>query len=190
LGNRISALEGSHLELLHQFFKEKRAAIDRYMDQVWIPTLSSELMSDPKISSRWPKLGTDRDRVDFLRLIGPKIQRKINEQRQSMVEPLDELEGTIESRLSSEYDQARGINNTVTSFLESASKVEANRQRYMAMLGIHEADVEEALDGADKAIGDLAVKAESVGDAVKDAEAYKATLEGVVERAKAAFRGK
>src|SRR5512141_1804081 len=78
LGKRIGAIESSHMALLSEYFREKRAAVDRYIDQVWIPTYSAEIMQEPAVASLWTQVcreGTDRDRLEFLRRIGPRIQR-------------------------------------------------------------------------------------------------------------------
>ena len=185
LGSRVSALEASHLALLSQFFDEKRAAVDRYIDDVWIPTYSEEVMKEPAIASLWTQVcheGTDRDRLEFLRRVGTGIQRRVNAQRQAMIAPLDELERAVATRLRTEYDQARALNNTLTSFLSSAAQVEANRQRYLEMLGLHEADVEAALAGAEEATGVLAEHAGRVDQAVKDADAFKEKLRETLSR--------
>jgi hypothetical protein len=193
LGQRISALEESHLQLLGAFFNEKRAAVDRFIEDVWISTYSEEVIKEPGIRTLWDRVcreGTPQDRLEFLRRVGTKIQLRINEQRQGMVEPLDQLERTIGERLRSEYDQARSLNNTLTSFLSSASEVEANRNRYLEMLGIRSPELEEALDEADQAVGTLTRGAERVEDAAKDAEAFRKRMEEIQTKLREAPRKK
>lgn len=183
LGQRIAALEESHLQLLGAFFEEKRAAVDRYIEGVWIPAYAAEVLKEPAVQALWDRVcreGTPQDRLEFLRRLGPKLQLRINDQRRSMVEPLDRLERSVGERLRSEYDQARSINNTLTSFLTSASAVEASRNRYVGMLGIHLPDVEAALGGADEAVGALRRGAERAEDAAQDVETYRTRMEGIL----------
>ena len=193
LGKRISALEASHLALLSQYFGEKRAAVDRYIDEVWIPTFAEETLQDPLIARLWTQVcqsGTDRDRLEFLTRVGPKLQRRINEQRQSMIGQLDDLERLIADRLRGEYVQTRAINNTLTSFLSSAAEVEANRKRYLEMIGLHDADVEDSLTNIDASVGKLAVGLDRATEGVKKADTFKQELAEALAKAKAAFKPK
>ena len=185
--------EESHRQLLGAFFAEKRGAVDRYIEEVWVPTYSEEILKEPVIGTLWDQVcreGTQLDRLEFLRRIGPRIQVRINAQRQAMVEPLDEVERAIGERLRSEYDQARSVNNALTSFLSSASKVEANRERYLGMLGIRSPDIEEALGEADSAVGSLAHGTERVEDATQAVEAFRKRMEETRAKVRDALRGK
>jgi hypothetical protein len=193
LGKRIGAFETAHRALLRQFFDDKRAEVDRYIDQVWLPTYAEQVLKEPTIATLWGQVcqgGTDRDKLEFLRRVGPKVQRRVNDQRTSMIEQLDELERTIADHLTAEYDQARSINNTLTSFLTSASKVEENRKRYLEMLGVHDAAVESALSAVETVVGDLSHDLDVASEGAKKADAFKAKLNDTLTKAKAAFEAK
>lgn len=190
LGRRISAIEVSHLALLGRYFDEKRASVDRYIDEVWIPTYSEEVMSEPAVAAIWTRVcreGTDRDRLEFLSRIGPRIQRRINEQRRSMIAPLDELERAIAAQLGREYDQTRAINGTLTSFLASAAEVDANRRRYLEMLGLHDEKVAGVLEEVDEVVDDLSRGLEKAAEASKKAEDFRQRMQGAVAKARATF---
>jgi hypothetical protein len=90
-----------------------------------------------------------------------------------------------------EYNTARSINNTLTSFLTSASKVKENQQRYLDMLKITDDKITSAIDQTDKIIGDLLSQSEKVADAqnkVKEyttkAEEYKEKLNALKDKIK------
>ena len=189
LGERIAALEESHLQLLGAFFEEKRAAVDRYIERVWLPAYAEEVLREPAVQSLWDRVcreGTAQDRLEFLRRLGPKIQLRINDQRRSMVEPLDRLERTLGERLRSEYDQARAASNALTSFLASASEVEATRNRYLGMLGIDVPDVEEALGEADAAVGAVVRGTERAEAAAQDVERFRSQVEAILSKLRGA----
>ena len=134
LGSRISSLEAAHVRLLQEFFSEKRRRVDDFVQEVWVPIFAQEFFGDPRVDAVWQQVVQSqdpKDRLKFITLVGPKLQEKINKKRVDLIQPLDELESTIRTRLKSEYDQTRAINNTLTAFLQSASKVEENRKRYL-----------------------------------------------------------
>ena len=161
LGTRISAVEASHKRLLADFFNEKRRRVDEFIQEEWIPLFAKELFSDPAIAETWDEVVRSQqteDRVKFILMVGPRLQKKINAKRLELIHPLDELERTIASRLKNEYDQMRAINNTLTSFLVSASKVEETRRRYLEMVGISEKKIDDFINETDQAVTELSVQ--------------------------------
>jgi len=185
LGLRISAVESAHNRLLEDFFAEKRRQVDHYVQEVWVPVFTREFFSDPKVSDMWGQVvqSTDPgDRIKFITLVGPRLQDKINRKRLELVQPLDELERTIKSKLKSEYDNMRAINNSLTSFLQSAAKVEENRKRYLEMLGLSETRLDTFVDDTDKAVAALVGATHTIEDRIKDAEKFKETVSAITEK--------
>jgi phage-related tail protein len=76
----------------------------------------------------------------------------------------------------------RAINNTLTSFLVSASKVEETRRRYLEMVGISEKKIDDFINETDQALTDLLGAEKQAKDIVKDTEAFKSTIEGIIKR--------
>lgn len=179
LGKRISSIEQVHYNLLHKFFDEKRLQIDKFLFEEWVPTFAREIFSNPKIEATWEKIVTSNnkeDRLEFIVRLGPKLQAKINAKRFELVEPLNNLESTIEQQLRDEYGQAKAINNTITSFLLSASKVEENRNRYLGYLGIEEKVIQNAIDEVDSNISSLLT---STKKALEKEKEYKNKLKSL-----------
>ncbi|HED37230.1 MAG TPA: hypothetical protein ENI76_03175 [Ignavibacteria bacterium] len=165
LGKRISAIEKSNLTLLHRFFDLKRDEVDKFIEKEWTPIFAKEFFSEPKIQSAWETIVTENnptDRLKFLIIIGPKLQKKINRKRLELIKPLDKLERFIERKIRSEFRQARSINNSITSFLVSASKVEENRNRYLDMIGITDDKIGVLIDGVDETVGNLVNKSRNI----------------------------
>jgi hypothetical protein len=185
LGTRISAVEASHRRLLADFFNEKRRRVDEFIQEEWIPLFAKELFSDSTIADTWDEVVRSQemgDRVKFILIAGPKLQKKINEKRLELIHPLDQLEKTIASRLKNEYDQMRAINNTLTSFLVSASKVEETRRRYLELVGISEQTIDDFINETNQAITELAGVGKTAKDIVKDTEAFKSKIDAIIKR--------
>lgn len=185
LGSRISSLESAHIRLLQEFFLEKRRKVDNFIQEVWVPVFAKELFGDPRIDTVWKQVVQSqdpKDRLKFITLVGPKLQEKINRKRTELIQPLDELEMTIKNKLKSEYDQTRAINNTLTAFLQSASKVEENRKRYLDMIGIHDKGVDKFINDTDQAVSELVDAAQNIEGRAKNVENYRNKIKEILDK--------
>ncbi len=175
LGKRISALQDSNIVLLHRFFDLKRAEVDRFIQDEWVPAFAEEVFSDPAVKDAWQIIVTENNPVENLKFLiktGPKLQAKINKKRVELIRPLDEIEKRIEENLRNEYGQAAAINNVLTSFLLSASKVEQNRNRYLEMLGVTDKAIGNAIDQIDTIVNALAAYSDKAGKAENATQEY------------------
>lgn len=184
LGNRLSAIESANLALLGKFFDEKRRQVDEFIMEEWVPAFAEEVFSSPQIAAAWDEIVRSDDKEERLKLLvnlGPKLQAKINAKRIEMVKPLDDLERVIKRKLRNEYDQAKAINNSLTSFLLSASKVEEHRSRYLEMVGVTDAEIANTIDMIDSGVNTLLNSTRSVNDKSGTISEYKAKLEKILE---------
>ncbi|MBL4713625.1 MAG: hypothetical protein JKY64_03735 [Alcanivorax sp.] len=175
LGRRISAIESSNITLLQRFFDQKREEVDRFIEDEWVPEFANQFFSNETISRAWGTIVREDDREQrllFLVKIGPKLQERINNKRMELIRPLDELERRIEREIRGEYNQARAINNTITSFLMSSSKVAESRTRYLEMMGVRDDKIGELISETDGAVSNLLGKANDARDKVGRAEQF------------------
>lgn len=175
LAKRISAIEAANINLLHKFFGQKRKDLDRFINEEWIPVFADEVFSIPKIQRTWEKIVSDNnkhDRLMFLIKLGPRLQNKINQKRLELVKPLDDLERDIERKLRAEYDQARSINNTITSLLLSASKVTENRDRYLDLIGVTDEKLSKTIDKIDTTVEDLLGKTKDLPEKIEKGKQF------------------
>lgn len=175
LGNRISAIEDANITLLHRFFDQKRQEVDRFVEEEWVPGFANQFFSNSTVSQAWDTIVQENNKAERLKFIvktGPKLQTKINAKRLELIQPLDELERRIETKIREEYQQARALNNSITSFLLSASKVAENRNRYLEKAGIEENEFGEVIDKTDDAVAELLGKAGNAQDKVERAESF------------------
>lgn len=175
LGRRISAIEDSNITLLNRFFDQKRREVDRFIEEEWVPVFAEQVFSNPTVSNAWNTIVRENDtqqRLLFIVKLGPRLQKKINEKRLELIKPLDDLERRIEKQIRDEYAQAKAMNNSITSFLLSASKVAENRNRYLEMVGVTDDKLGKLIDQTDDAVSGLLGKAGNVQDKVNRAEEF------------------
>ena len=187
LGGRISALEVAHVRAVEKFFAERRSRVDEFIQETWVPTFAKEFFEDKDIDDMWKQVVASKDpndRLQFIVIIGPRLQKKINEKRLELMKPLEELEREVKSKLKIEYDQARSINNALTAFLQSASKVEDNRKRYLEMVGIADMQVDKFIDETDEAVSQLVSKAKSASSAVDKGKDYLNKIKAITQKVK------
>lgn len=185
LGIRISAIESAHTRLVEQFFAEKRRRVDDFVQEVWVPTFAAEFFGDPKVDDIWKEVVASKDpndRLKFIVLVGPRLQTKINLKRLELIKPLEDLERQVKLKLKSDYDQARSINNTLTAFLQSASKVEENRKRYLDLVGVNQNQVDKFINKTDDAVSELLGKATDVQNRVKNAEDFVDKIKKITDQ--------
>ena len=186
LGNRIAEIEKSHINLLRRFFDEKREHADKHVFEVWLPLLAEKVFDDPRTQALWKRaVDSDdpQDRVQFIIWMGPKIQERINAKRNELHNALDQFERLTERELRDAYLQARAINNSLTSFLTSASKVEKNRERLLKII-LRTATgqiMHQAVDGVASTVSKFLIKAETEEETVELTEAFKKNLKELAE---------
>ncbi|MBI6121172.1 hypothetical protein [Salegentibacter maritimus] len=149
LNTEIQELENSHLGLVHSFFELKRKNAKDYINTVWLPLYAEKYFRQQDISNMWNMVvneGSPEDRLQFILATAPALQEEINLQYETMIAPLDKLEYKLEQALKEKYTNARSINNTITSFLFSASEIDENRQRYLNMIGISDDKISKTIN--------------------------------------------
>ncbi len=187
LGNRISSIEEAHFTLLHKYFNDKRSKVDEFIMQEWVPEFTRQVTSDPNIERVWAEIvrtGNKNDQQEFLVRLSPKLQLKINSKRLELIKPLDDAERLLERALHEEYQQARAINNSLTSFLVSAAKVDESRRRYMEMAGVTDQKMSMVIDKIDSGVGTLLNTSQNVADKEENTRKYLDQIKSVIETVK------
>ena len=175
LGNRIAAIEESNLTLLHRYFDRKKQDVDQFIQNEWVPEFANQFFSDPAIARVWNQVvasGNSEDRLKFILKTSPKLQQRINQKRLELIQPLEILEQRIETKLTADYAQAKAINNSITGFLLSASKVVENRDRYLEMAGVSNDEITQMIDKTDGIVSDLLVKSKDLQGKIDKGEEY------------------
>ena len=175
LGNRISAIEQSNLTLLHRYFDRKKQDIDKFIQHEWVPEFANQFFAEPAIAQVWDQVvatGNKPDRLKFILKTSPTLQQTINQKRVELIQPLEILEQRIEAKLTADFAQAKAINNSITGFLLSASKVVENRDRYLEMVGVSSDEVTQLIDSTDAIVADLLQSSQEIEGKVAKGEKY------------------
>lgn len=184
LGNRIAAMEAAHRRLLADYFADKKARVDQFVHEVWVPLFAREFFDDPEVDALWRQVVQSpdpQDRLKFITIAGPRLQAKINRKRLELIQPLEALEAEIGRRLQAEYDDSRAINHTLTAFLASAAKVEENRRRYLELLGVSDETVDRFVAETEQAVALLSDTARGLAERARGGEAYLERVQRLVE---------
>ncbi|MCK5823564.1 MAG: hypothetical protein KAG95_06145 [Bacteroidales bacterium] len=182
LGIKINSLEKSHINLLHSFFNQKREIVDEFIIKEWVPAFTEEFFTNQTIKDAWEEIvssNNKEDRTKFLTMLTPKLQNKINSKRIELIKPLDNLERELEYKIRNEYNIARSINNSLTGFLYSASKVDENRKRYLEMLGVTDEKIDNALSKTDSLVNQLVKHGNVALEKEQQIESYLKQLEEI-----------
>jgi hypothetical protein len=153
------------MALVDSYFTVRRERVDKYVTEEWVPEFAEQVFSNTEIAAVWDKVvrsDNKAERLEFIVELGPELQSRINMKRLELVKPLDDAERIIKRELNTNYEQARSINNSVTSFLVSTSKVTENRNRYLEMMGVKDEKVSEILTKVDSAVEKLVNKSEKL----------------------------
>ncbi len=81
------------------FFLEKKRRVDEFIQNVWGPIFALEFFSDPRIDDIWKEVVQSqdpKDRLQFIVMVGPKLQEKINK----IVENAEAFGGVILTLIS------------------------------------------------------------------------------------------
>ena len=117
--------------------------------------------------------------MEFIVRVGPELQRKINQKRNELIYPPEQLERAIETKLHEEYEQVRAINNSLTSFLISAAEVSQNQSRYLEDMGLSDEALGEVINQTDAAVSALLKGAEETEERIATTEEYLRKLEAI-----------
>ena len=140
-----------------------------------MPEFANQFFAEPAIANVWDQVvasGNKQDRLKFILKTSPKLQQKINQKRVELIQPLEVLEQRIETKLTADYAQAKAINNSITGFLLSASKVVENRDRYLEMVGVTSDEITQFIDTMDVIVGDLLKTSQNIEGKVAKGEKY------------------
>ena len=184
----------SHIAAIRQIFKLKRAELDRYFQEVWLPTFATkyfqgegiaearqwvakcptlsaaELLAAEKQANR--KINCDAEFIEFLLRSAPILQQELEQNRLLIVAPLNDLESALVQRIEDKYTEVAAVNNSITTFLTSAAEVVAARDRYLAKVGVTDEKVDNVVDNISTLVDDYLSKAKGVEEAAGEAKNF------------------
>ena len=128
------------------------------MENTWIPQFSEDFFSNPKVSEKWNAVcatNDDAEKLKFITNVGVNLQKKINEKRQEFIDPLNDMEQTLEEKLLTNYNALKVTNSVITNYLLSASKVKDTQVNALKMLGVEQSQLDNTLGEVYSIMGDI-----------------------------------
>lgn len=153
LGKNLKLIEQSHLNLLRKYFNLRRELVDDFLYNEWMPKYAENFFSNPQIERVWNEVvrsNSKEKRMEFILTLAPQLQKEINAKRKSLIDPLDDLEELLEDKIRASYNDANATNNSITSFLVSAYKVDENRKNFFEKLGVEETEINTTINELDE----------------------------------------
>lgn len=153
LGKKIKTLEDSHLNLVDSYFDMKRDLVIKFFEDEWLPKFANEFFSNSVVEEKWISIVKTNDkalRMQFILEVAPVLLQQINSQREALLKPLDELQNDLEKKIRNNYDESYAINNSLTSFLISAHKVDQSRKSFVENLGLKEETINNVIYKVDE----------------------------------------
>lgn len=141
LGKRIKILKDSHINLLGNYFDMKRDLVNKFFEDEWMPKFANEFFSNSVVEEKWLYIVKTNDkalRMQFILEVAPMLLQQINAQREALLKPLNDLQRELEKKTRNNYDEIYAINNSLTSYLISAHKVDQSRKSFVENLGLKE----------------------------------------------------
>ncbi|HSI69916.1 MAG TPA: hypothetical protein VK941_06775 [Gillisia sp.] len=187
LGMQIQDLENSHLNLVKVYFNKERGQVKKFIDERWLPVYAGNFFENENISRVWDQVvesNDKNDRLEFIVRTSPVLQQEVNKKYRELTEPLDRLETELILAIQDKYSNLKSINNTLTSYLFSATEVEENRQRYLDIIGVTDQKLNSTINELEAFTSNLTTKATIVETEVEEFEEifqnYKNKIENLL----------
>ena len=155
LGGRIQEMHATHLQAVRLYFDAKRAEVDRFVNDEWLPLFAKEVLEQPAVASKIEQLqaGTPpAERVAIIVGLGTRLQAKINAKRLELMRPIEEYELAVVRKLEESYNTTQAINSTLTGLLSATADATKTQQDILGALQI-QGPLDGALNGAEKLVG-------------------------------------
>ena len=187
IGKGLNETQKTHLKLLNHYFDEKRENVDLVINELWIPKFAEEFYAIPQVQEKWSEVCNSNDPIDKLKFtttVGIKIQEKINNKRAELIDPLNETEKILESKLLEHYNKLHLANSVVTNYLSSASKVKEKEIKLLQMLGIEQQEVENTISQINDVMGNINTEMSSLEQGEHQTQKYIEKLKEIINKLK------
>ena len=138
LGGRILALRAAHLAAVRGYVDGKRAEVDRFIQEEWLPAYAKNVMQEPAIQRIVESATTPADRIELLTGLSQRIQKRVDQRRVEMMRPLDELERELVRRTQAAYDELTAGNAALTALLDAHAETSSKQEEVLKTLNVDE----------------------------------------------------
>jgi len=127
----------SHLMLLDEYTSTRKAAVDKFMEEEWIPSFTANFVRESNILGNIQKAQTDEQKgaemIEFAQAALPLIA----ERRSTLMDAVDQLDKLIRTQVEAHYQQMLNVNQALTAHLASAAKVVESREQLQRQTNVN-----------------------------------------------------
>ncbi len=136
LTGMIKAAQTAHMSLIEGYVGERRARVDAFMKNNWIPDFLGGFVNESDVLGRLEKAGSASEKGKVMLQFAEAATEKIYERRSSQMAALDAIERTMKDEVGAHYADMLTVNQAITAHLMSAAKVNEARNELLKQLKI------------------------------------------------------
>lgn len=172
LGTMIRDARESHFALIDEYMRQRRARMDNFMEQKWIPTYMKNFMRESKFAEQYDAEKNPAEKAAIAEEFQQQASKDIAQQRAAMADALADVEGLLRKRIADHYDNMLVVNEALTAHLLSAAKVTTARDEIMKKLKLpaNELVPLQKLDSTLRKIEQFEGKADAIYQLVNEAK--------------------
>jgi hypothetical protein len=188
VGRDIAEIERSHRAMINLYYDQLERAINRFVDEVYVPFQISETLKDPEVGGELIKAmqeagaagADDQTKKDTFEAIGfyfLSTRANIEEFRESRLKPVREQRKALLQRVDEAYSRVKEGNSIVTGYLSSLVQVTDEQNKLLASVGLPniQTTIAENADQLSQRLDTITTKVrtgkEKLGQAVEDGKA-------------------
>jgi len=155
-----------------EYMRQRRARMDEFMDQKWIPTYMRNFMKEANFQEQYDAEKNPSEKAVIAEEFQQQASKDIARQRTVMANSLSDIELLLRRRISDHYDQMLVVNEALTAHLLSAAEVTTARDEIMKKLKVPPRELLplQRLDATLSKIEQFEGKADSVNQLVNEAK--------------------
>ena len=134
IGGMISSSRQSHLNLLDEYINERRARIEYFMHNEWIPQFLQSFVKKVDLEKEICGNIESYDSALVLRDFTEAASKRVIERRYKLSAALDDIERELRMNINNHYNNLERANNALTANLRSFRENEDFRDKIIKQL--------------------------------------------------------
>lgn len=141
LTTMIKAAEVSHIALIDEYIAVRRARVDSFLANKWIPDFMKTFTANSSILDDINDASNMDSASKYLREFSEAAAEQIVDRRTTLYDALGEIEKTMKQAVEGHYDDMLMVNSSLTAHLRAKAKVTATRENLINQIGVIPKDI-------------------------------------------------
>jgi len=137
LTGMIKSAQTVHLNLIDGYVNERRARVDDFMKDKWIPTFLERFVNGSGVLVKIDKAGSPSEKGKIMLEFSEAAMKEIYARRTAQVAALDDIERAMKDEVGAHYADMLTVNQAITAHLMSAAKVTEAREELLNQLKVN-----------------------------------------------------